>query len=246
MGGSPPLQEKHDVINILSQESQEEDAKENQKDAVVIFEPFEPGNIWTQKQPTQFQRKQWRKRVYMDDEEEDDNVGGAAILTTQANARSAAQGRSDDEIRVGGGQQQQQPWWENGKTAPLLNDFDSDRRSFYLAQAGLATSSDNNIIAEQENDTSHSHLARTVVIERPTVSRQNPLQQLQQVSPTIVTPGKKTWNAVWGQNGLRSGPTSDQKKKLASPFKTPSRTTPSSSRGSARGRASKRGGRKTT
>lgn len=38
-------------------------------------------------------------------------------------------------------QQQQSQWWQKGRTAPLLHDFDEERRLWYMEQAGLCDQS---------------------------------------------------------------------------------------------------------
>lgn len=231
---------------------------------VVVFEPFEPGNLWTQRHPTQFQRKQWRKRVYLEEEEEEEEDGAEIVMDTQAvlPLTAATTNTSAKGMQEGRNEGQNRPWWSAGKTAPLLSDFDSDRRSFYFAQAGIG-SSGNGTVSEQSTHCTAGRGSEVVedrqvegegaILQRPVavvLGKDLRLLQQQSAPPTAVTPGRKTWNAIWGQDGQRSVTNSDKKKKRSSPSSkklTATTATPSRAAQAARvGKTGIRGGRKST
>ncbi|UZJ52807.1 hypothetical protein CBS101457_002127 [Exobasidium rhododendri] len=236
-----------DLPNEVTEEGEDED----EEVAEITFEPFEPGNVWTQKLSSQTHRSAWRRQVYM----ESDSLS-QATRNSSSNQTAAEDGRTVEEVVViedaegsstksheeqadgaeaiaeaDSSKQRQRPWWSEGKIAPLLSDFDSDRRLFYLAQAGIGSPS---LSTSRGQHTEEGRLA-------PQLS---PLKQ-QGVTlvgntnsacadPTVsiaITPKKKTWDATWGREREKS--TSNKKQATPSTVRR-NATTPSHARSSRR------------
>lgn len=183
--------------NVQVQEVETVDNKgdEEEEDKEITFEPFEPGNPWTQKLSTQVQRRIWRKQVYLEEEGKDDDSATIKPLKVE---------KKEEEISS-------RPWWSKGKTAPLLNDFDSNLRSFYLVQAGIGSKT------FTESGSSHSHQGIASSSTTTTTSKSNEAHRVltlagkanspidnSSTSSITVTPKKKTWDATWNQDGQRS------------------------------------------
>lgn len=118
------------------------------------------------------------------------------------------------------------PWWSNGRTAPLLQDFDGSRRSFYMAQAGVSNSSTPATPAQQRlqqstqntnltpsatamsiSTTPNSALRPTALPIRKALSLAGNANSSTpgSLSSIAMTPRKKTWNATWGEKASQQG-----------------------------------------
>jgi hypothetical protein len=143
----------------------------------------------------------------------------------------------------GNDEQQQEPWWSKGKTAPLLNDFESSKRSFYLAQAGVTSNLDRGLHSFQGQgrvvdaaQPSPSHVKRALTLAGNANSSNSSNIPDSSTQSITVTPRKKTWNATWAEDGERA---SSKKKQATTPTSTneKTRSTPlQSKRGSLGGR----------
>jgi hypothetical protein len=249
-----PIQVR-DVVRNPEDEMDEDEAGDGQDDEVqeVTFEPFEQGNVWTQKVSTQIYRSAWRRQVYMEDEPSQavivncrgsptssaegqgiPSVDGEVVEAFVEPGKAVRSGDDDEDAEIPDAnhrQQDKQPWWSKGKTAPLLDDFDSDRRLFYFAQAGIASSS-----------TTHAHHSEEGRLARVSPVRAALTLASNANSPcgagpapfiAAITPRKKTWDAIWGKDGERSV---SNKKQATSTNMRQDHTPTQARRGRGRGR----------
>lgn len=122
------------------------------------FDAFDVGSIWTQVASTQFHRDRWNRGEALKPRLSQ----GEATLKEGADDLDATATQplhNDDDVfnaategRSTSPQNSQNPWWKKGKTAPLLDQYDEQRRMWYMIQAGVYdhSSSVHDAVAPQE------------------------------------------------------------------------------------------------
>lgn len=133
-------------------------AGEEEQERGQHLDIFETGNIWTQVGITQAQRKAWqngsdvydeefepvdidgrlKNRIALDSDQESNQDEEEPSLSKDSDLHlNHSQSPSEDAENLASTTQSSQSWWKEGKTAPLLNQYDEERRLWYLAQAGI-------------------------------------------------------------------------------------------------------------
>lgn len=169
--GKERAEVREDLLPSSDDDDKENEPKGLDEEDRDAYEVFEPGQPWTQVIGTQEQREAWRKGwdLYLEDddegiafedeeeegeeeegekeEEDHDRRQGSQAEVDVSEGPSRQLSQQQDAVLEEDDEQEQEeqptrPWWEKGKTTPLLNDFDEERRKFYLSQAQGAEGED--------------------------------------------------------------------------------------------------------
>ena len=256
-----PLREGNgNIQDVLEEEPfpdildlEDEDGRENDQQVDL----FDTGNIWSQVGTTQAQRKVWQNAGNPDEEEfEPVDIDGRY---NQANEEEEdhltsrdsefnfdlSQGYPEDLDGIHMSAQPSQSLWKEGKTAPLLNQYDEERRLWYLAQAGIYEPSDSvhDAMAKQTDSVpSANETIREPSSSPPIVVYQTPARSTTQLPSTngsnstsaqthLPTPIQVVTNGVTPQRrgpafslvGNLNTPTASGQKRT--PLQTPKRKT---------------------
>lgn len=222
--GKERAEVREDLLPSSDNDEKENEPKGLDEEDRDAYEVFEPGQPWTQVIGTQEQREAWRKGwdLYLEDDDEglffdedEEEEGGeeegekeeedhdrrqgsqAEVDTSEGPSRQLSQQQDavlEEYVEQEQKQQPTRPWWEKGKTTPLLNDFDEERRKFYLSQAQGAEGENERQSGGTAQDSVHGRIGfQSVTSRQRQVQGQPDLEE----SGTIARATKiikKTWS----------------------------------------------------
>ncbi|PWN91905.1 hypothetical protein FA10DRAFT_265730 [Acaromyces ingoldii] len=222
--GKERAEVREDLLPSSDDEEKENEPKGLDVEDRDAYEVFEPGQPWTQVIGTQEQREAWRKGwdLYLEDDDEgllfdenEEEEGGegegekeeedldrrqgsqAEVDISEGPSRQFSQHQDavlEEYDKQEQGQQPTRPWWEKGKTTPLLNDFDEERRKFYLSQAQGAEGENERQNDGAAQDSVHGRIGFQSVMSRQRHGQGRPYHEETGTIARATKIIKKTWS----------------------------------------------------
>lgn len=202
------------------------------------FDPFESGTVWSQNVSSQVERKLWRDQWdrRLDGDSDDGGTKDTHSIAHEpaagATRDSAIWVEDDNDLNETPESSTQDSccflWWNKGRTAPLLKEFENERRHWYLAQAGLQSAPSSSTLTENRIQ---GRGICTTIQSGPERAPKSPVSRRAtellmgsrlhsstpgRAPPGIMqqeTPGRKTWANTWGVVDSQKTPTPNSARK---------------------------------